>query len=280
MYLAYWGLEHSPFQANFNPRFFEQAPTQEEALARLHFLVDENRSLALLLGETGVGKTFLLKTFATQLGRVGKQVALVNLTALSVEDLLCQIAGGLDLELFEPLSTTALWRAVGDHLAANRYQQLTTILLFDDADAAKAEVIAAIERLTQLDTSSSARLSIVLAARPRRVARLGLRLLELSDLRVDLDAWSRDDTAAFIKRALATAGRSTPVFSEASLARLHELSEGIPRRVKQLADLALVAGAGGNVVQIEPATIDSVCQELGAVTTDAPPAALFTSQRS
>jgi general secretion pathway protein A len=150
-------------------------------------------------------------------------------------------------------------------LAANRYQQLTTILLLDDADAAQAEVIAAIERLTQLDTSPAARLSIVLAARPGRVARLGLRLLELSDLRVDLAAWSRDDTAAFIKHTLATAGRSTPVFSEAALARLHELSEGIPLRAKQLADLALVAGAGGNVVQIEPATIESVCQELGAV---------------
>jgi len=268
MYLAYWGLDHSPFQANFDPRFFEQAPTQEEALARLHFLVEENRSIGLLLGETGVGKTFLLKTLAAELGRVGKQVALINLTALSVDDLLWQIAGELELALFEPLSTAALWRAVGDQLAANRYQQLATILLFDDADAAPADVIAAIERLTQLDTSPAARLSILLAARPGRVARLGLRLLELADLRIDLDAWTREDTAAFIKHALATAGRSTPVFSDASLTRLHELSEGIPRRAKQLADLAMVAGAGGNVVQIEPATIDSVCHELGAVVAD------------
>lgn len=268
MYLAYWGLDHSPFQANFDPRFFEQAPTQEEALARLHFLVEENRSIGLLLGETGVGKTFLLKTLAAELGRVGKQVALINLTALSVDDLLWQIAGELELALFEPLSTAALWRAVGDQLAANRYQQLATILLFDDADAAQADVIAAIERLSQLDTSPAARLSILLATRPGRVARLGLRLLELADLRVDLDAWTREDTAAFIKHALATAGRSTPVFSEAALTRLHELSEGIPRRAKQLADLAMVAGAGGNVVQIEPSTIDSVCHELGAVVAD------------
>ena len=46
---------------------------------------------------------------------------------------------------------------------------------------------------------------------------------------------------------------------------MHELTGGIPRRVKQLADLALLAGAGRNLVQIEPDTIDSVYHELGVV---------------
>ena len=82
---------------------------------------------------------------------------------------------------------------------------------------------------------------IVLAAQPRRLFKLGNRLLELADLRIDLEGWESDDTAAFVKKALAEAGRTTPVFSEAALHSLHELASGIPRRVKQLADLALLA---------------------------------------
>ena len=69
---------------------------------------------------------------------------------------------------------------------------------------------------------------------------------------------------------MADAGRSTPIFSPPALARLHDLSAGIPRRVKQLADLALLAGAGQGLVQIEPDTIDAVYQELGVVTIDTP----------
>jgi hypothetical protein len=46
---------------------------------------------------------------------------------------------------------------------------------------------------------------------------------------------------------------------------LHELGGGIPRRVKQLADLALLAGAGQNLVQIEAETIEASFRELGVV---------------
>lgn len=40
--------------------------------------------------------------------------------------------------------------------------------------------------------------------------------------------------------------------------------------MKQLADLALLAGAGQNLAQIESDTIDSVFRELGVVTSAGP----------
>jgi general secretion pathway protein A len=66
-----------------------------------------------------------------------------------------------------------------------------------------------------------------------------------------------------VKQSLAEAGRSTPIFSEGALRRLHELTGGIPRRIKQLADLALLGGAGSNLAQIEAELIEAVYQELG-----------------
>ena len=56
MYQAYWGLVESPFRGGLDPRFYHEGPTQEEAIARLHFLVDGGRPLGLLLGSTGCGK--------------------------------------------------------------------------------------------------------------------------------------------------------------------------------------------------------------------------------
>jgi general secretion pathway protein A len=270
MYQAYWGLGQSPFRGNLDPRFFHQSAMQDEALARLHFLVEERRTLGLLLGESGSGKSLIFRIFAQALGCVGRQTALVSLAGLDAHEFLWLVAGQLGVEASSTASTFALSRAVTDHLIASRYQQLATILLLDDADVARWEVIDHVVRLAQLDTSRDACLTIVLAAQPRRLYKLGNRLLELADLRIDLEGWEIDDTAAFVKKALAEAGRTTPIFSEAALRHLHGLSDGIPRRVKQLADLALLAGAGGNLSQIEPETIDSVYRELGVVTTDAP----------
>jgi type II secretory pathway predicted ATPase ExeA len=275
MYQAYWGLGRSPFRGNLDPRFFYQGPTQDEALARLNFLVEERRTLGLLLGEPGAGKSQLLEIFVRGLGRVARQPALVNVGTIDVGQFLWLLAGQLGIELKAQASPFLACRAVTDHLVANRYQEIATILLLDDADMARGDVIDQIVRLAQLDASADAQLTIVLAAQPQRLGRLGERLLELADLRIDLEGWEADDTAAFVKRALAEAGRTSAVFSEAALVRLHELAGGIPRRVKQLADLALLAGAGGNLTQIEADTIETVYRELGVVMPTDPLAAVL-----
>jgi type II secretory pathway predicted ATPase ExeA len=270
MYHAYWGLGVSPFRGSLDPRFFHQGPTQEEALARLHFLVEQSRTVGLLLGEPGSGKSQLLEIFSHELGHVNRQVALVELVGASAHEFLWLLTARLGVETPHDVRPFQLWRALVDHISANRYQQIATVLLLDDADEAHPEVIDQIARLAQLEASHESALTIVLTAQPQRLSRLGTRLLELAELRIDLEGWELDDTAGFVKNALNLSGRSTPIFSEAALRQLHELSSGIPRRVKQLADLALLAGAGQNLVQIESDIIDSVFLELGIIKSEGP----------
>ena len=50
-----------------------------------------------------------------------------------------------------------------------------------------------------------------------------------------------------------------------AVARLHELSGGIPRRITQLADLSLVAGAGEQLAEIDADVVEAVYHELGVV---------------
>jgi type II secretory pathway predicted ATPase ExeA len=55
------------------------------------------------------------------------------------------------------------------------------------------------------------------------------------------------------------------VFTPTAVERLHELAGGIPLRIKQLADLALLAGAGLNLRQINADTVTEACHELGVI---------------
>ena len=92
------------------------------------------------------------------------------------------------------------------------------------------------------------------------MGRLGDHLLDLAELRIDIEPWEPADTEDYLSHSLAQAGCQTPVFDEPAVARLHELSRGIPRRVTQLADLALVAGAGRELRQIDAEVVESVYQ--------------------
>src|SRR5690606_32792458 len=126
-----------------------------------------------------------------------------------------------------------LWRNVADQLAENRYQQWHTVMLLDDADEAASDVLMQVARVAQIDPSPSARLTVVLAGQATRIGRFGRRLLELAELRIDLEPWMEQDTLAYLRWALAQAGRTKPLFTAEAMRRIHSLSEGIPRRVKQ-----------------------------------------------
>lgn len=266
MYHSYWGLSESPFRGSLDARYFHQGISQEEALARLHFLVEQRRAVGMLLGVAGSGKSLLLEVFARQLPAFACQKARVNLAGLDAHDFLWALACQLSVNVHPSADKFSLTRAVLDHLAANRYQQISTVLLLDDGDEARVELIDEIVRLAQLDQAREPRLTVVLSAQPARIRRLGPRLMELAELRIDLEGWEADETAAYIKHALSLAGRSTSVFTPAALLRLHELADGVPRRVKQLADLALLAGAGQNLVQVEVDTVEAVFHELALAT--------------
>jgi type II secretory pathway predicted ATPase ExeA len=270
MYQAYWGLSKSPFRGHLDPRAFHRGAAQDEALARMHFLVDERRTMGLVLGDTGTGKSLLLEVFAGELSKSRHEWAQLGLLGIGRREFLWQLAGELGVESRRSAGEAVLHRGIDDHLIANRFQQLSTVLLLDDVDEAAPEVLGEVIRLALFNQTHDTGLTLVLAAHPERLSRLGDRMLELAELRVDLLGFDLDETASLIKKSLADAGRTTPIFTEAAMQRIHELSGGIPRRIKQLADLALVGGAGTNLAQIEPDLVELVYQELGVDTSFAP----------
>jgi type II secretory pathway predicted ATPase ExeA len=267
MYQTHWGLAETPFRSRFDRRFFYQGPAQDEAMARLHFLVEQRRRLGILLGESGSGKTVLLETFAAGLRASGRAVARLNLVGIEAAEFLGLLAQEFGLTPDLSLAAPSLWRIVDDRLAEYRYQALDCVVLLDDADLATPGVLTQVARLAKNDLAPHSRLTIVLAGQEPRIGRIGQELLELAELRIDLEPWEEPDTDHYLRTLLAKAGRETPVFSPMAITRLHDLTQGIPRRINQLADLALLAGADRKLAEIDVDTIDSIWHELGAVET-------------
>ncbi len=262
MYQSHWGIERSPFHSCLDPESFYPSPTHEEALARLHYLVDQSRRLGLLLGPSGSGKSLLLEVFARRCAAAGCAVAKVNLLGMEPEELLSELACRLGRDCTTTQSVSALWRILTDRLAELRYEQRPAVLLFDDAECAYRPTADTLVRIAQHHPLPDTRITMILAAEQVGARSLGHRLLDLAELRIDLEPWAQSETGEYLTMTLQRAGCRSAVFNEPAVTRLHELSRGVPRRIARLADLALAAGAGGELDGIDAEVIDSVHHEL------------------
>jgi general secretion pathway protein A len=265
MYQSHWGLREMPFHGLLDPEYFFPSPTHDEAIARLHFLVENHRRLGLVLGPVGCGKSLLFEVFARQLRRKGQAVAKLKLLSLDADEMLLHIAVEWGLNPPASASTMQLWRVLEDRLAEHRYRQIESVVLIDDAEEAGRNVLPHLTRLIEHDPSPNAGLTVLLAVEKSNVSYLGNRLMELTDLRIDIEPWTAEDVEGFLTSTLSKAGAKRTIFTSDACAKIHEIAGGSPRKVVQLADLAMVVGAGAELSEIDADVVLSVHHELSAV---------------
>jgi general secretion pathway protein A len=261
MYQAYWGLSHSPFTPAASRQLVDQHPLTSEALARLDFLVENRSRFGLLVGPAGSGKSLVLAEFTRRQRAAGAAVALISARGLTPSDILLELTADWGTAPSSLADAGSLWRLAVDRLAELRLEQVPAVAAIDDLDGASSEVRLLVDRLLHL---ADCDLTVVAAANDDSLMRLGMRLLDLTELRIELTLWTAAETGAYLKASLQAAGRERPAFAERAVERLFQLSGGTPRRVGQLAQLALVAGAGQSLTQIDEQTVLAVHDELSA----------------
>lgn len=233
-----------------------RTPAWEEASARLQFLVDRGARLGLLVGAAGVGKSLLLECFAEEQRAAGCLTAFVNAAGLAPEELLWSLAEKLQTPIEPDWNLFRLWRAVNDRLLELRFLREQALVLVDDAHQAGGDVLVHLYRLLHAEAAADARLTVVVAAAPDGIARLGRSLLEAVDLRVELPAWSTIETKALV----AAAGKqaATVRFTDDAIRRIRELTDGVPRGVLRLAELCRLAAEADGGDCVDAATVDGV----------------------
>jgi type II secretory pathway predicted ATPase ExeA len=261
MHQTYWGLERPPFRPSDQSDFLFASPSHREALARLQFLIDERRPLGILSGFRGSGKSLVLKQFASEVCGARHAICLANPLGMETHDFLWSLAASLQTNPRVDQNDFSLWRRISDRVRENQYQGIRTVILVDDADEASHEVLIQVLRLLKTHGGG---VSVILAVEPSRATRLGSDLLQMSQLHIQLEPWTEGEVRKYVRSSLVSAGGMPDIFDDSAIARLCELAGGIPRWVRELAELALLAGAAQHQQHIDYETIECAYQELSA----------------
>ena len=261
MYASYWGLQRSPFIHSFSPEWFILTPQHEEALARLSFVVEQSRQVAVMTGPAGAGKTFILHLFASQVDRAQRRAVSVNLAGLNSSELMRELACGLQLDDALDSPDGRVWRSIADSIEGWSHSGIQTVLLLDNLDRAEPDCRLAVQRLTSLRSHATRPLVLIAAVRHPTTAAAHW-LDEAIDLVVELEPLSATETASFVTELLARAGRRTELFTSEALRVLHDVTDGVPGRICRLADLCLLAAMGRDQSFVDAGLVGAAAEEL------------------
>ncbi|MFH1407232.1 MAG: hypothetical protein ABIH01_04460, partial [Candidatus Omnitrophota bacterium] len=81
-------------------------------------------------------------------------------------------------------------------------------------------------------------------------------------IRFHLDKFDEADTKAYIQHRLEIAGAKKPIFDAHAAKAIHERSGGIPRRINQLCELAMLTGYSKHLNTVGPEIVAETAEEL------------------
>jgi general secretion pathway protein A len=141
-----------------------------------------------------------------------------------------------------------------------------TILIVDEAQNLRIDVLEQVRLLTNLETAKQKLLQIILIGQPELrdiLSRNDMRqLAQRITGRYHLEPLSREETVTYIDHRLKVAGAVSPIFSKAAKRELYRLSKGVPRMVNVIADRAMLGAFTREEYQVTPKLLRKAASEV------------------
>jgi type II secretory pathway predicted ATPase ExeA len=274
MYCAYYGFAEAPFALVANPHYLFFTAQHRQALSHLEDGLSGAKSITVLTGEAGTGKSTLLRAAIESDRCHHVSCIFLNNPTLTRAEFFEMVASRFAVGAHGDRATALRAGGVELTLRDRQARGHVTALVIDEAQALPDELLDEIRVIANMETTTGKLLPVVLAGQPELMDRLnepGLRRLrERVALRCELRPLSLADTASYIaSRVRRAGGEPGKLFTREAVTLIHEYSSGVPRTISVLCDNALMSGCTRNQPRIDCRLVHDVCRDF-----DLRPAAL------
>ncbi len=264
MYLKHFNLREEPFGTSPDPKFLYRSGIHQEALERLTTAVSMRKGINAIIGEPGLGKSTLIRTMLSGF-QSNVHFAWVFNTTLNSRELLKYICRDFG---FKPKGAdmSELLMELYTFLIKEFEKGRINVLIIDEAQNLKPEVLEEIRQISNLETVNKKLLQIILSGQPQLDAHLNHPMLHQLKQRISMKAvlsrLGMEDTAKYIRHRMWVAGaRREDIFTEAAFSAIHDVTDGVPRLINQACDNALLTAARKKIKQIDSVLIAELLQK-------------------
>ena len=263
MYETFYGLKEKPFSMIPDPEYLFLSPKHQRALTLLEYGMMNQAGFSVICGDTGAGKTTLIRRLLNELGD-DTVVGLITNTHQSFGELLNWVlmAFGIDSE---DKSKSQMHQIFVSFLVEQYAKNKHAVLIVDEAQNMSADTLEELRMLSNINSDKDQVLQVVLAGQP--ALRETLRKPELMQfaqrIAVDyyLEALNKEETSTYIKHRLKIAGAEGDIFTEEACTAIYNYSGGTPRLINLLADTSLVYGFAEQSKTVDVDIVNDVVRE-------------------
>ena len=265
-------LTGRPFENHADDRFYYPAETHQAALLKLHYAIEHRRAAALLCGPGGIGKTLVANSLGRRLNDEFSPVCHLVFPAMSAEQLIRYLADQLTPgRADDPREPSADLMRLERFLLSNLEQNRHAVVVIDEAHLLEEQNLLEPLRLLLNVAANQApgesAWTLVLVGQPMLLSHVERyrSLDERLSVKCMLNRFLPEETTAYVQHRLREAGADAEeLFELAALERIHALTDGIPRRVNRLCDLALMVGYAEDRDIVSADVIENVNSDLAA----------------
>jgi general secretion pathway protein A len=267
MYEAFYGLKENPFNVTPDPQYVYLGENHREALAQLLYGVQEKKGFIVLTGEVGTGKTTLVHYLLDRLnhGSTQTKTAFLFNPTLTADDFIEYILKDLGVQVQGGTK--------GDHLhllhesLINFYKNgERVVLIIDEAQGLNPALLEEVRLLSNLETSKSKLLQIILVGQPeldKTLSQQSFRQLrQRVNMRYHLSPLSQKETKEYIEKRIRIAGGKDSIFSKTAIKEIFVRSKGTPRLVNIICDNALLTGYAADQKVVDKNIIKEAAKDL------------------
>jgi len=242
MYTEHFGLNHKPFNLVPDPSFFYLSPHHKKALTMLEYGLVSQAGFTVVTGEIGAGKTTLIRTLLQKISD-DCIIGLINNTHESFGDLMTWVVDALDI----PSTATdnaGRYRDYIDFVIDKHAQGKRVVLIVDEAQNLSVKSLEELRLLSNVNIDADIFLQLILTGQPELVDKLNepelVQFAQRIGVEYHLKALNYHETQKYIEYRMARAGADRKIFNDVACAIIYCYTEGVPRRINNVCDLALV----------------------------------------
>jgi general secretion pathway protein A len=249
MYNSFYGFRERPFQLVPNPAYLFLSRSHEEAMAHLVYAISQGDGFVEMTGEVGTGKTTLCRAVLENLDKFTEAAYIFNPKLDSLQ-LLKAINDEFGVSSHGD-NIKDLIDSLNAFLMKKKTEGKKIVLIIDEAQNLSRDVLEQLRLLSNLETTTSKLLQIILVGQPElsemldsyELRQLGQRIT----LSCHLNPLTRKETREYIQHRIQVASQKSEVkFAGAAYRAIYRYSGGVPRLVNIASDRALLTAFGLN----------------------------------